>query len=201
MHITNPDEINFINNGNDLYEGSALKGRFAYKVFRKNVSLYGNIVAFVAPMEVTFNLVDLEDALANDFIYSDSAINFLIELPNYSIEAGICFQRLFNTALGSLLASKYLGDNISVNVDGDDIMVLDKIHVEPKKASVSIAKHDNGAVLIHTGINIEAGERAPSFAYSTKLSKEETNQFIKEAIDIFNHMTKDIFVATTKLIS
>ena len=123
---------------------------------------------------------------------------FLIELPGYSIEAGICFQRLFNTALGSLLASKYLSS--PVNVDGDDIMVSDGIH-EDKKASVSIAKYDNGAVLIHTGINIDAGDKAPSFAYSTRLGNDEAEQFINEAIAIFNSMTHDIWVATTKLIS
>lgn len=198
MFITNPDEIKFLNNGSDYYCGAALKSRFAYKIFRKNVSKYGNIVAFVAPMEVTFNLVDLEDALANDFIYSDKAINFLMELPGYSIEAGILFQRLFNTALGSLLASKYIPD--AVHVDGDDIMVTVGVQ-EEKKASVSIAKLDNGAVLIHTGINIEAGDKAPSFAYSTKLSPEQAEEFIKEAINIFEFTVKDVFTATTKLIS
>lgn len=198
MFITDTDTIKFLNNGADYYDGSALKGRFAYKLFRKNVNKLGNIVAFVSPMEVTVNLVDLEDALANDYIYSDNAVNFLIELPGYSIEAGICFQRLFNTMLGSLLASKYLPH--PVNVDGDDIMVCDGIH-DPKKASVSIAKHDNGAVLIHTGINIDAGDRAPSFAYSTKLGKEEIIQFIDDAINIFNQTTKSVFEASTKLIS
>jgi hypothetical protein len=199
MHITR-EQLKTITN-EDYYSGAQIHSRFAYKFFRKDIKPLGNIVAFIAPMLVEAeNLIDLEDALANDFIYSDSAINFLIELPNYSIEAGICFQRLFNTALGSLLASKYLGDNITVNVDGDDIMVCDGIH-EDKKASVSIAKYDNGAVLIHTGINIDAGDKAPSFAYSTRLGKVETEQFINEAIAIFNNMTADIFVATTKLIS
>jgi hypothetical protein len=79
-------------------------------------------------------------------------------------------------------------------------MIEDGIH-EPKKASVSIAKLDNGAVLIHTGINIDAGDKAPSFAYSTKLGAEEVNTFVQEAINIFNHMVTDIWIATTKLIS
>jgi hypothetical protein len=184
--------------GCDYYDGAVLKSRFAYKFLRKEVSKLGNIIAFVAPMVVTDNLVDLEDALAKDFIYSDNAISFIMELPGYSIEAGICFQRLYNTALGSLLTDKYIHNPI--HVDGDDIMVLVEDGSE-KKASVSIAKADNGAVLIHTGINIEAGDRAPSFAFSTKLGLEETNSFIEEAIGIFNHMTKDIFIASTKLIS
>jgi hypothetical protein len=184
--------------GSDYYCGAVLKSRFAYKFLRKDVNKLGNIIAVVAPMRVVEHLVDLEDALANDFIYSDSAINFLIELPSYSIEAGICFQRLFNTAIGSLLASKYIND--SVIVDGDDIMVTLQSG-EIKKASVSIAKPDNGAVLIHTGININAGEKAPSFAYSTNLKEDKITEFIEEANNMFFSMVQDIFCASTKLIS
>jgi hypothetical protein len=197
MHITR-EQLKTITN-EDYYSGAQIHSRFAYKFFRKDVNPLGNIVVFIAPMLVEAeNLIDLEDALANDFIYSDKAINFLMELPGYSIEAGVLFQRLFNTALGSLLASKYIPD--AVHVDGDDIMVTVGVQ-EEKKASVSIAKLDNGAVLIHTGINIEAGDKAPSFAYSTKLNPEQAEEFIKEAINIFEFTVKDVFTATTKLIS
>ena len=197
MHITR-EQLKTITN-EDYYSGAQIHSRFAYKFFRKDVNPLGNIVVFIAPMLVEAeNLIDLEDALANDFIYSDKAINFLIEIPGYSIEAGVLFQRLFNTALGSLLASKYIPD--AVHVDGDDIMVTVGVQ-EEKKASVSIAKLDNGAVLIHTGINIEAGDKAPSFAYSTKLNPEQAEEFIKEAINIFEFTVKDVFTATTKHIS
>jgi hypothetical protein len=202
MHITTEQlaEVTGVN----YYDGSILKSKFAYKFFRKDVSPLGNIVAFVSRMSVQENLIDLEDALTNDYIYSDKAINFLIELPGYSIEASILFQRLFNTALGSLL-SVYIPYN--VHVDGDDIMVESDQRssaedtVEWKKASVSIATLNNGAGLIHTGINIEAGLEAPAFAYSTKLGAEETNEFIEKAIGIFNHTVQSVFVASTKLIS
>jgi len=183
--------------GCNFYDGAILHQRFAYKFFKKNVRALGNIVSFIAPMEVTTNLIDLEDAINNDFIYSDNAINFLIEIPNIDLYAGVCFQRLYNAQLGSLLCTKYLQKE--GYVDGDDIMV--KEGEEFKKASVSIATRVNGAVLIHIGINIEAGDKAPSFAYSTHFNDEAANAFINDAISMFNVMAQDIFVATSKTIA
>jgi hypothetical protein len=84
-------------------------------------------------------------------------------------------------------------------VDGDDIMVKDG--EEFKKASVSIATNVNGAVLIHVGININAGDKAPSFAYSTHLTDEASNAFMLDAIQMFQAMVNDIFCATTKTIA
>jgi len=184
--------------GVDYYDGSVLHSRFAYKFFKKQVHPAGNIIAFTAPMEVTTNLVDLEDSLNNDYIYSESAVNFLIELPGVNQFGGVVFQRLFNAQVGSLLCGKYLG--VDGYVDGDDIkVVLDREGKEIQKASVSIALEVNNAVLIHTGININAGDKAPKFAYSTKLTEDQVKEFSEEVINMFHHMTYDIFVATTKV--
>jgi hypothetical protein len=186
--------------GVDYYDGSVLHSRFAYKFFKKQVHPTGNILAFTAPMEVTSNLVDLEDSLNKDYIYSDSAINFIMELPGVNIFGGVVFQRLFNAQVGSLLCGKYL--NTDGYVDGDDIKVVvdgNEGNKDVKKASVSIALETNNAVLIHTGININAGEKAPKFAYSTNLTEDQIKEFSEEVINMFHHMTYDIFVATTKV--
>lgn len=182
--------------GFDIYEGSILKNRFAYKFFKKEINREGNIVAFVAPMIVEDNLIDLEDSINKDYIYSDSAINFLIEIPDIDLFGGVCFQRLYNAQLGSLLCVKYLEKEGYVK--GDDMMVIQD--GAPKKASVSIAAEKNGAVLIHTGININAGVRAPDFAYSTGLTTEQIEQFIQDAINIFYNMVHDVHVATSKVV-
>jgi hypothetical protein len=194
--IINREQLKEVS-GSDYYCGGILHNRFSYKFFRKNVNMAGDIVAFIAPMRVEENLIDLEDAISNDFIYSDSAMNLLIEIPNIDLFAGVCFQRLYNAQLGSLLCTKYL--NKEGYVDGDDIMIKDG--EEFKKASVSIASKKNDAVLIHVGINIEAGSKAPSFAYSTHLSKEKANEFMAEAIAMFRSMITDIHIATTKVIA
>lgn len=182
--------------GSDYYCGKAIHDRFAYKFFKKDISPLGNIVSFIAPMEVTDNLIDLEDSLNKDFIYSESAINFIMEIPNKDIWGGVLFQRLLNAQVGSLLCTKYL--DTEGYVDGDDIMV--KFGDEYKKASVSIAAQKNGAVLIHLGININAGERAPQFAFSTNLSEEKASEFMSDVESIFYSILSDVFVATTKIV-
>jgi hypothetical protein len=193
--IITRDQLNEVF-GEDLYGGVEIHDRFAYKFFKKEVNPFGNIVSFIAPMEVTANLIDLEDSLNKDYIYSDMAMNFIMEIPNKDIWGGVLFQRLLNAQVGSLLCSKYL--DTEGYVDGDDIMV--KWGDEHKKASVSIAAEKNGAVLIHLGININAGDRAPQFAFSTNLSEEVALKFMAEVENIFYSILQDVFVATTKIV-
>jgi hypothetical protein len=183
-----------------LYDGKFIHERFAYKYYKKEVSPYGNIVAFRAPMLVTDALIDLEDSMSQDFIFSDDAINFCWEIPNLDPFGAVAFQRLFNTLLSNIFYD-YIPTFGSMK--GDDIMV--KVHVDPynldnKKASVSITYSKNNTAVGHTGINVKAGERAPAFAYSSNLTDEECESFMLEVIEMFNATVADIFVATTKVI-
>lgn len=184
------------------YDGSLIHNRFAYKYFRDKTLRSGNIVAFVGPMEVTTNLIDLEDALSQDYIYSEKAINFCWEIPDIDLFGGVAFQRLYNTQLANLL-HKYV--KAPIEMKGDDIMVHKEhnqggILQTKGKASVSIATQKNGAVMGHTGINIVAGKKAPAFAFSTNLTEDQTVEFINDAINQFYVMTDSIFIATTKVI-
>lgn len=180
----------------DYYDGSIIHNIFSYKFLKKSVTATGDIISFLAPMEVKANLIDLEDSINKDYIYSDMAMNFIIEIPKVDLFGGICFQRLFNAQLGSLLCTEYL--NKPGYVDGDDIMIVDG--EEHKKCSVSIAAHKNDCVLIHTGINIDAGPKAPSFAYSTNLDEIKALEFMQKAENIFLNMTMDIHVASRKVV-
>ena len=115
----------------------------------------------------------------------------------------VLFQRLFNTQIANLLSTQYI--NAPIEVDGDDLIVH-KEHeqhgiIQPKgKCSVSITYVKYGAALGHTAINISAGRKAPAFAYSTNLSDDAADSFMKSIIDIFYVMNDDIFLATTKII-
>jgi hypothetical protein len=169
-----------------VYNGDLIHDRFAYKLFRKDVSPYGNIVAFRAPMYVSDNLIDLEDTLAKAFIHSDDAINFCWEIPGMCPLGSVSFQRLFNTTLASLLGQLI---QVPISMDGDDVMV-----------SVSIAYSKDDVALGHTGININAGKKAPGFAYSSKLTDEQVEKFMNAAITAFSMETKDQWIATTKII-
>ena len=187
----------------DMYNGDLIHKRFAYEFFRKEVSPVGNVVAFRAPMDVTENLIDLEDTLSNDFIASKDAINFCWEIPNLCPFGAVSFQRLFNTAIAQIL-SKYIGAPIAM--DGDDLMVQKKFvgsdgeEREEGKVSVSITYSLENVAVGHSAINIDAGPDAPGFAFSSKLTDEEAESFMNEVIAYFNHEVRDQFVATTKVI-
>jgi len=186
-----------------VYDGKLIHERFAYKYFRKQVSPYGNIVAFRAPMYVKEELIDLEDSLSNDFIHSQDAINFCWEIPNLCPFGAVSFQRLFNTAVANILSNII---QKPIVVDGDDLLVQDEfVGSDGKvrnsgKVSVSITYSKDNIAVGHTGINIIAGDKAPGFAYSSNLSGKNVEEFMTAVIDYFNNEVADEFIATTKVI-
>lgn len=189
--------------GVDYYDGTVLHAPFAYKFFRNKTLPIGNIVLFRSPVKVeTTGMIDLEDVLAKDYIYSNDMINMLWEIPNLDAFGAVAFQRLFNTQVANIL-HKYINKPIEVN--GDDIMVHDEFEGSDKalhnvgKASVSIAYSRNNTAMSHTAINVDAGPSAPGFAYSTKMTDEQCEQFMKDVIDCFYEMVDSIFLATRKL--
>jgi len=187
----------------EIYDGDFIHKRFAYEQFRKDVSPVGNVVAFRAPMDVTTNLIDLEDTLSNDYIASADAINFCWEIPNLCPLGAVSFQRLFNTEIAKFLSKRI---KVPTVMDGDDIMVQqsfvgsDGYEHELGKVSVSITYSLENVAVGHTAINIDAGDKAPGFAYSSYLTDEEAQSFMTEVIEYFNTEVKDQFVATTKII-
>jgi len=187
----------------DLYDGTLIHNRFAYKYFRKKTLPIGNIVAFRAPMKVEKEgMIDNEDLLNNDFIYSDDAVNFCWEHPNLCPLGAVFFQRLFNTQIANLLSTRYL--KAPIEVDGDDLIVHKEFEqhgiIQPKgKCSVSITYSKDNVTIGHTAINVTAGQKAPSFAFSTNLTDDQVEEFMKIVVDLYYSMTDDAFLATTKL--
>lgn len=188
-----------------LYDGKLLHSRFAYKFFRDKTLPIGNIIAFRSPMKVeTEGMIDTEDILNNDFIYSDDAINFLWEIPNMESFGAVAYQRLFNTLVANILSTNYL--KAPIEMDGDDMMVHKEhnqggVTQQKGKCSVSITYVKNNVALGHTGINISAGKKAPAFAFSTNLTDEQANLFMEDVVRMFYSLNDNIFVATTKAIA
>ena len=186
------------------YDGNLIHNRFAYTFFKKRTLPIGNIVTFRSPMLVEADgMIDHEDVLQNDFIYSDDDINFCWEIPGLDSFGAVAWQRLFNTGIANVLQSFI---NAPIEVDGDDLIVHKEFTsggiIQTKgKCSVSITYTKDGAALGHTGINVRAGDKAPSFAYSTNLTDEQVKQFQDTIIDMFYAMNDDMFLATTKIIS
>jgi hypothetical protein len=186
-----------------IYNGDLIHKRFAYQYFKKTVSPYGNIVAFRAPMFVSDNLIDLEDSLSKDYIFSDDAINFCWEIPNLCAFGAVAYQRYLNTVIANIL-SRYISKPIEMK--GDDLMVhdtfigSDKVERTVGKVSVSITYSKDGVAIGHTGINIQAGKKAPGFAYSSKLGDQQAQAFMEDVIRFFNESVADVQIATTKVI-
>lgn len=187
-----------------LYDGNLIHKRFAYNHFRERTLPIGNIVAFRAPMLVEADgMIDEEDIIKGEFIYSDDALNFCWEIPGMDPVGAVAYQRLFNTQVAHILSSKYL--NKPIEVDGDDLIVHAEheqggIVQQKGKCSVSITYSSNNVAIGHTGINIVAGRRAPAHAFSTNLTDEQADRFMKEVIDMFYTLNDDLFIATTKVI-
>lgn len=194
-----------MNIGKLNYDGSLIHSKFGYRYYRDQYVPTGCIISFRGSMAVTTNLIDLEDKINNDFIFSEDAVNFCWEIPNMCALGGVSFQRLFCTYVANILSNilnKNVNkpeDTVSVTIVGDDLMVQIEDN-QFKKASVSISTTVGDCVLGHLGINIVAGDKAPSFAYSTKLTDDQVEEFIKLVESTFFDMTRSIFVATTKTI-
>lgn len=182
------------------YDGSLIHKRFGYELFKDDYNPLGVITIFRGKMDVTDNLIDLEDKLNNDYIYSDDALNFCWEIPNLCPSGAVFFQRLFAQYIGETLGSGPFGP-FEVIVEGDDIMIRRPDDENFGKASVSITKVVDGNVALgHLALNINAGEKAPSFAFSLNIEDDKVNYLAQTVRDLFYSTLKSCFIATTKVI-
>jgi len=184
------------------YDGNLLHQRFAFRYFTDGVSPLGNIIAFRGEMEVLADtMIDQEDVMAEAFIWSKDAINFLWEIPilGNNAFAAVAYQHLFNSQIAKILSkAEFLNKPIQLN--GDDLMVADPNFPNGKgKCSVSITHLKQGAALGHTGINVLAGDKAPAEAYSTRLNDQQVIDFIRQVDALFDELNQALFVATTKV--
>jgi hypothetical protein len=186
------------------YDGSFIHSRFGYKVYRKQYSPLGVLYTTRGNMDVKANLIDLEDKLSEDFIYSDDALSFCWEIPNMNAIGAVFFQRLFVQEIANLFRTDKYG-LFDVEVKGDDLMLRKKGMGENNaeefgKASVSITKVTDSVALGHLGLNISAGSKAPSFAFSLFLTEEFVEELVFDVANIFDQILNDCFIATTKVI-
>ena len=124
------------------YIGSQLAPHWIYK----NFNLIGDsIVSFIGEVDVDLSeMVDIEDVINNEPIYSKKMLNFIIEQFNISLYGMVCAQRLFISIIKEVLE----GYGCIVKRDGDDLFF------DNRKLSVSIATKSITSCLIHTGLNI-----------------------------------------------
>ena len=125
-------------------------------------------------------MVDIEDVINKEPIYSRSMLSFISEQFGISLREGVFRQRLLMCIIKELLEER----GVFVVRNGDDLLV------EGKKLSVSIATKSITSVLIHTGLNI-ISEGAP-VAASGLISELGIKDIKDFAIEIMNRYSKEL---------
>jgi len=125
------------------YDGSQLQSLFAYK----NFGLMGDSISiFRGSCRVEEQeMVDMEDVLAKDWIYSEDMLHFIVEHFDMDLEKTVIRQHLLIATIKEELEKLGVTNLIR---SGDDL------YREDKKLSVSISTLSPVSTLIHCGLNV-----------------------------------------------
>ena len=170
------------------YIGSQLQPHWIYKNFK----LQGDaIVAFIGECDVKLTeMVDIEDVINNEPIYSKSMLSFITEQFNINLVEGVFRQRLLICIIKELLEKR----GVFVVRNGDDLMI------NGRKLSVSIATKSTTSILIHTGLNIESeGAPVKAAGLTSELGITDIRAFAQEVMTAYAEELKDIELASTKV--
>ena len=170
------------------YIGSQLAPHWIYKNFK----LQGDvIVAFIGECEVALTeMVDIEDVINNEPIYSKSMLSFITEQFNVNLVEGVFRQRLLICIIKELLEER----GIFVVRNGDDLMI------DGRKLSVSIATKSTTSILIHTGLNIlSEGAPVKASGLTSELGITDVKEFALEVMKRYSEELEDINLASTKV--
>ena len=170
------------------YIGSQLAPHWIYKNFK----IQGDaIVAFVGECEVHLTeMVDVEDVINNETIYSKSMLSFISEQFGVGLTEGVFRQRLLICIIKELLEER----GVFVVRNGDDLMI------NGRKLSVSIATKSITSVLIHTGLNIlSEGAPVKASGLESELGIKDIKEFALTVMSRYTDEINDIKLAATKV--
>ncbi len=170
------------------YEGWQLSPHWIYKNFK----IQGDaIVAFVGECEVKLTeMVDIEDVINNEPIYSKSMLSFISEQFNVGLLEGVFRQRLLICTIKEALEKR----GYKITRSGDDLFF------EDKKLTVSIATKSVNSILIHTGININSdGAPVKASGLASDLGLSDIKDFAREILNRYSQEIDDIILASTKV--
>ena len=170
------------------YEGWQLSPHWIYKNFK----IQGDaIVAFVGECEVKLTeMVDIEDVINNEPIYSKSMLSFISEQFNVGLIEGVFRQRLLICTIKEALEKR----GYKITRSGDDLFF------EDKKLTVSIATKSVNSILIHTGININSdGAPVKASGLASDLGLSDIKDFAREILNRYSQEIDDIILASTKV--
>lgn len=170
------------------YEGWQLCPHWIYKNFK----IQGDAaVAFIGECEVKLTeMVDIEDVINNEPIYSKSMLSFISEQFGIGLVEGVFRQRLLICTIKEALEKR----GFKITRNGDDLFF------EGKKLTVSIATKSMTSVLIHTGINIDStGAPVKASGLSSELGITDIKELAQEILKNYSEEIDDIILASTKV--
>lgn len=170
------------------YEGFQLAPHWIYKNFK----IQGDaIVAFIGECEVKLTeMVDIEDVINNEPIYSKSMLSFISEQFNIGLVEGVFRQRLLICTIKEALETR----GVKVTRDGDDLFF------DGRKLTVSIATKSATSVLIHTGVNIiSSGAPVKASGLGEDIGIDNIEGFAKEVMTKYSEEIHDIIQASAKV--
>ena len=137
-------------------------------------------------------MVDIEDVINNEPIYSKSMLSIIEENFDATLTEMVYKQRLLVTITKELIEKKY--PKIKISRSGDDLYIGDK------KLSVSIATKSITSSLIHFGLNISAIGAPIKAADLTKdVGIKDIKEFAIELLNTYKEEEKDINDAVCKV--
>ncbi len=171
------------------YIGSQLAPHWIYQNFK----LQGDAaVAFCGGADVKLTeMVDIEDVINNEPIYSENMLHFLVEHFNINLVEGVLRQRLLvNTAKECI---EKISDKKIIR-SGDDLFF------ENKKISVSIATCSYNSVLIHFAMNITSKNTPiPTAGLTSELEIDDIKLLAKNILISYTDEIEDIINASCKV--
>jgi len=172
------------------YTGLELSPHWIYKMCH----LQGDaIVAFCGECEVKLTeMVDIEDVINNEPIYSKNMLSFIVEHFNIGLVEGVFRQRLLITIIKETL-EQFTAHCSLLTRQGDDLFINNK------KLTVSIATKSLTSVLIHVGINIDPTGAPVDAIGLNSLNIPNINEFAENIMLKYSQEIDDIILASTKV--
>lgn len=170
------------------YEGYQLAPHWIYK----NFNIQGDAtVAFIGECDVKLEeMVDIEDVINNEPIYSKSMLSFISEQFNIGLVEGVLKQRLLICKIKEALEKR----GFKIIRNGDDLFF------DNKKLTVSIATKSTTSVLIHTGINIiSSGAPINASGLTEDMQITDIKDFAIDILKEYSNELDDIVRASTKV--
>ena len=170
------------------YEGWQLSPHWIYKNFK----IQGDAtVAFIGECEVKLTeMVDIEDVINDEPIYSKSMLSFISEQFNVGLVEGVFRQRLLICIIKEALEKRVF----KITRNGDDLFF------DGRKLTVSIATKSINSVLIHTGINVDStGAPVKASGLTSELGIVDIKELAQEILTKYSDEIDDIVMASTKV--